>query len=218
MAYFGPVHPHLMYGLRLWGSCSKYKFERVFRSQKKAVRIISKFKSRNSCRDAFRELGLLTLPCLYILDVALFCRFKCEFVRGRDVYQYGTRGRDNLRLHPHRTATFKRLPSEASQELHTIWQGMLEWIEKSKTPNDAQKNTRHVPCQVSAHSKDGEPELKADSWPQKLIMQLIPKQLIENIGGAYLKNSKSVLFYPQPCEALESLTRMMCSGFVSVIL
>ncbi|KAG8306970.1 Mediator of RNA polymerase II transcription subunit 25 [Homalodisca vitripennis] len=90
---------------------------------------------------------------------------------------------------------------------------MLEWIEKSKTPNDAQKNTRHVPCQVSAHSKDGEPELKADSWPQKLIMQLIPKQLIENIGGAYLKNSKSVLFYPQPCEALESLTRMMCSGF-----
>ncbi|KAG8258908.1 hypothetical protein J6590_021703 [Homalodisca vitripennis] len=108
MAYFGPVHPHLMYELRLWGSCSKYKFEGVFRSQKKAVRIISKLKSRNSCRDAFRELGLLTLPCLYILDVAVFCRFKCEFVRGRDVYQYGTRGRDNLRLHPHRTAAFKQ--------------------------------------------------------------------------------------------------------------
>ncbi|KAG8277776.1 hypothetical protein J6590_035005 [Homalodisca vitripennis] len=65
--------------------------------------------------DAFRELGLLTLPCLYILDVALFCRFKCEFVWGRDVY--GTRGRDNLRLHPHRTAAFKRLPSEVGVKL-----------------------------------------------------------------------------------------------------
>ncbi|KAG8244575.1 hypothetical protein J6590_019830 [Homalodisca vitripennis] len=113
----GLVHPHIMYESRLWGSCSKYKFERVFRSQKKAVRIISKFKSQNSCRDAFRELGFLTLSCLYILDVALYCRFKCEFVRGRDVYQYGTRGRDNLRLHPHRTAAFKRLPSEVGVKL-----------------------------------------------------------------------------------------------------
>lgn len=56
---------------------------------------------------------------------------------------------------------------------------------------------------------------KADGWPQKLIMQLMPKQLIGNIGGAYLKNSKSVLFHPQPCDALESLTRVMSSGFVS---
>lgn len=47
-------------------------------------------------------------------------------------------------------------------------------------------------------------------------MQLMPKQLIGTIGGAYLKNSKSVLFHPQPnCEALESLTRVMSSGFVS---
>lgn len=56
---------------------------------------------------------------------------------------------------------------------------------------------------------------KADNWPQKLIMQLMPKQLIGTIGGAYLKNSKSVLFHPQPCDALESLTRVMSSGFVS---
>ncbi|KAG8249764.1 Hemicentin-1 [Homalodisca vitripennis] len=89
----------------------------MVQSQKKAVRIISKLKSRNSCRDAFRELGLLTLPCLYILDVALYCRFKCELVRGRDVHQYGTRCRDNLRLHPHRTAAFKRLPFEVGVKL-----------------------------------------------------------------------------------------------------
>lgn len=48
-------------------------------------------------------------------------------------------------------------------------------------------------------------------------MQLMPKQLIVNIGGSYLKNSKSVLFHPTPCEALESLTNMMTSGFVKII-
>jgi len=49
-------------------------------------------------------------------------------------------------------------------------------------------------------------------------MQLMPKQLIGNIGGSYLKNSKSVLFHPSQCEALESLTRVMNSGFVSPVL
>lgn len=45
------------------------------------------------------------------------------------------------------------------RERHTIWQGVLEWLEKAKNPTDTQKLTRHVPCQVSANSKDGEPEL-----------------------------------------------------------
>ncbi|XP_030748029.1 mediator of RNA polymerase II transcription subunit 25-like isoform X2 [Sitophilus oryzae] len=108
-------------------------------------------------------------------------------------------------------------PPQSSRERHTIWQGVLEWIEKPKNPTDQQKVTRHVPCQVSSSSKDGEPEMKADGWPQKLIMQLMPKQLIGNIGGSYLKNSKSVLFHPTHCEALESLTRVMNSGFAGCV-
>ncbi|XP_066601474.1 mediator of RNA polymerase II transcription subunit 25-like isoform X2 [Prorops nasuta] len=103
------------------------------------------------------------------------------------------------------------------RERHTIWQGILEWIEKAKNPSDTQKHTRHVPCQVSPNPKDGDTDLKADTWPQKLIMQLMPKQLIKNIGGAYLNNSKSVLFHLTPCEALESLTKMMSSNFAGCV-
>ncbi|XP_018326759.1 mediator of RNA polymerase II transcription subunit 25 isoform X2 [Agrilus planipennis] len=103
------------------------------------------------------------------------------------------------------------------RERHTIWQGLLEWLEKPKNSSETQKITRQVPCQVSASSKDGEPELKADSWPPKLITQLMPKQLIGNIGGGYLKNSKSVIFHPQNCDALESLTKMMTNGFAGCV-
>ncbi|KAK6625888.1 hypothetical protein RUM43_006187 [Polyplax serrata] len=109
------------------------------------------------------------------------------------------------------------VPGVTVRERRTIWQGVLEWIEKGKTPNDNQKVTKQVPCQVSSTPKDGEPDLKADSWPQKLIMQLMPKQLIGNIGGIYLKNSTSVLFHPQPCEALDSLTTVMSSGFAGCV-
>ncbi|KAJ8683500.1 hypothetical protein QAD02_019292 [Eretmocerus hayati] len=104
-----------------------------------------------------------------------------------------------------------------NQERTTIWKGMLEWVEKSKTTNDAHKQTWQVPCQVSVASKDGEPEVKAESWPSKLIMQLMPKTLIGNIGQAYLKNSKSVIFHPSPCEALEALIKVMSNGFAGCV-
>lgn len=77
------------------------------------------------------------------------------------------------------------------------------------------KVSRQVPCQVSANSKDGVPDIKADNWPNRLIMQLMPKQLVGSAGGQYLKESKTVIFHPTQCEALESLSKVMASGFVS---
>ena len=117
MTYFGLIYPHLSYGIRLWGSCSQQQFLRVFRLQKKAIRILSKLNYRESCRDAFRKLGLLTLPCLYILEVVLFCKSKCTLVQGVDIHNYETRGRNNYRLQQHRTRAFANLPKQVGVRL-----------------------------------------------------------------------------------------------------
>ena len=55
---------------------------------------------------------MLTLPCVYMLETALYCRFKTELVQGRDVHQYETRSRDNFRRVQHRTVAFDRLPAQ----------------------------------------------------------------------------------------------------------
>ncbi|KAG8253641.1 hypothetical protein J6590_029214 [Homalodisca vitripennis] len=79
MAYYGLVYPI---------SFLRNKIVRWLRKiqicwlQKNAVRIIENLKFRESCRDAFRSLGLLTLPCLYILEVALHCRYKFDLTQG----------------------------------------------------------------------------------------------------------------------------------------
>lgn len=56
---------------------------------------------------------------------------------------------------------------------------------------------------------------QAHNWPQRLVMQLMPKQLVGSIGGQFLKDSKTVVFHPNPCEALDAMSKVMSSGFVS---
>ncbi|KAG8326031.1 hypothetical protein J6590_051362 [Homalodisca vitripennis] len=67
-----------------------------------------------SCRTAFKNLQLLTLLSLYILETSFSkCLSKCALTRGRDIHGCETRGRDNYRTGRHRTVVYEHLPSQA---------------------------------------------------------------------------------------------------------
>ncbi len=112
-AYYGLIYPHLSYGVVLWGGCANTHFSRIFILQKQAVRILAKLQWGESCRPAFKNLKLLTLPCLYILETSLYFKSKCTPIRGSDIHFYETRGRDNYRTGRHRTVVSERLPSQS---------------------------------------------------------------------------------------------------------
>merc|ERR1719318_361177 len=106
---------------------------------------------------------------------------------------------------------------ERVKERDVIWKGELEWQEKVKDGPGDQKISHSVACSVSTSKENGVPEVKPDNWPNKLIMQLIPKSLVQTIGGMYFRNSKSVLFHPNDCESLEALTKVMGTGFAGCV-
>ncbi|XP_044036064.1 mediator of RNA polymerase II transcription subunit 25 isoform X6 [Siniperca chuatsi] len=96
------------------------------------------------------------------------------------------------------------------------WTGVLEWQEpKASSMDSTTKLTRSLPCQV--HVNQGE-NLNTDQWPQKLIMQLIPQQLLTTLGHLF-RNSRMVqfLFTNKDVESLKGLYRIMANGFAGCV-
>ena len=75
--------------------------------------------------------------------------------------------------------------------------------------------TRQVQCEIYAtvSKETNEVEVRGDSWPQRLIMQLMPRGVITNVGGHLLRDAKIVNFqWGQPSDSFESLSKVMSNG------
>ena len=102
MVYNAYISSLIRYGIILWGGTGASN--RVFLLQKRCLRLIMKA-SRNSCRGFFKESGLLTVPCIYVLEIATYAwKNKSAWQTGGDVHHYDTRRHRNvIRVDEHRT-------------------------------------------------------------------------------------------------------------------
>jgi hypothetical protein len=66
--------------------------------------------SRTSCRQLFKELNILTLASLYILEVACFIRkyFK-SLEQNSNVLKYNTRRKMDIHVKLHNTEVYKKV-------------------------------------------------------------------------------------------------------------
>ena len=70
---------------------------KIFRLQKKIIRIMMGCRSRDSCRKFFFNLEILPLPSQYILSLLLFMiRNKNQFLINSEIYHINTRQHANL--------------------------------------------------------------------------------------------------------------------------
>jgi hypothetical protein len=86
------------YGIIFWGYSSHST--KIFKIQKKIIKIIAGCRSRGSCRDLFKNLKILPLPSQYILSILLFLvNNRDKFKLNSDVHNINTRQKYNFH-HP----------------------------------------------------------------------------------------------------------------------
>ena len=70
LLYYALVHPHLLFGLPVWGSTFTTSLNKLQTLQNKAIRIITNSDIRTPITPKYYELGILKLSDLYTYEIA----------------------------------------------------------------------------------------------------------------------------------------------------
>ena len=98
-AYYAYVFSILRYGVIFWGGSPHTN--QLFFLQKRCLRNIVRIKQRESCKPYFKQLGILTMSCIYILEAACFVKKNYDyFEQERTIHEYCTRAKTDLHI-PH---------------------------------------------------------------------------------------------------------------------
>lgn len=107
MAYHGLVASLLRYGIIFWGNSTDKEI--AFKAQKKCIRAMFNLKSTESCKPVFTKYKLLTLPSLYIFEVASFVKSNPHlFTRLSEAFPRNRRDNSQLCLHSAKTALMSK--------------------------------------------------------------------------------------------------------------
>jgi hypothetical protein len=95
MIYFANFHSLLEYSIVFWGNSTGS--EKVFRLQKRIIRLMTGSNARTSCRPLFPKLGIMTLSSQYIFSLMRFLSHNLElYTFNSAIHNYNTRNRIQL--------------------------------------------------------------------------------------------------------------------------
>lgn len=114
--YYAQVHSRVLYGIIFWGSSSAAA--EVFLCQNKIVRCIVTMPYTATCRPLFKSLKILTLPSLFILEIATFIyKNREQYLRHGDRHHYDTRNKTDFILPNYKFRIGRRSPIFLGLEL-----------------------------------------------------------------------------------------------------
>jgi hypothetical protein len=131
--YFSYFHSIMTFGLIFWGNSPLST--RIFKLQKRVIRIIANMGSRESCRELFVKLTILLLCSQYIFSLMSFvAKYNNLFLSNSEIHVMNTRHNNNNNLHYlscnltifqkgaycSGVKVFNRLPSNIQEQVHDI--------------------------------------------------------------------------------------------------
>lgn len=95
LVYFSYFHSLMSYGILLWGSAAD--IDTIFVLQKRAVRAIYNMGPKESLREKFKEISIMTVTCQYIYENLMYVHKNINlFKKNSDSHKYNTRNKDKL--------------------------------------------------------------------------------------------------------------------------
>ena len=99
MICFSYAHSVMSYGIIFWGN--KHSNKNIFKIQKRIIRIIANIGNHESCRQAFKELQILTLPLQFIFSLLIFVnKIREIFYKNSEIHDCNTHFKD-IYIYPH---------------------------------------------------------------------------------------------------------------------
>ena len=108
--YYSFIYPYLHYGIIAWGNTYDTYLNTIVKIQKRAIRAISSAHRNAESDPLFKELKLLKLQNIYILNVMIFM-YKCHHKLLPDVF--GSMFISNNSIHDHYTRQWNLFHSPA---------------------------------------------------------------------------------------------------------
>ena len=106
--YFTKFQSILRFGILLWRGVGGKLNRKIFILQKRAIRVMAGVNSRTSCRPLFKELNILTLSSLYILEVTCFLKkYNQSLELNANIHNHNTRRKMDIHIKSHRTKLYK---------------------------------------------------------------------------------------------------------------
>lgn len=129
-AYYALYESHLRYGIVVWGGTSQGNLQRVLTHQKRAIRLLANLQTRESCRQAFQELKILTMTNLYIYETITYVHLKSpgHITTGAQHHNHNTRHATNYCLPVHRLSSTEKKPTYAGAKL---WNALPEELKST---------------------------------------------------------------------------------------
>jgi hypothetical protein len=143
-------HSHSRYGILFCGGDSQST--KVFKLQKKVVRLICNVKRRTSCRELFWTLNVLPVPCVYIMETIYYIKLNNKRLKqNMAIHDYKTRHRLDFQTQFCRTNIFKKSVNNLGTKLYNTLPNYLMNLESL---NHFKKKLKVFLLQQTSYSVD----------------------------------------------------------------